>query len=203
MILAECCLGDARRDWALAMKAEFEVATEAAQPLAFATGCLIAACREMPRHEEGRFVLTNHLLVLGILVPMAGFQLLWALSAAFPVGGTLHGTPTPGNAEAAFMFRASLSAVPSFLGLWLFLCLSHLRLAWALLERDWERAGRIGSLIAAGTATLLVCTCTLLVVDSRTVLQVGVLTVELAAVAVLARWHAQLVSSPAFEKSAR
>src|ERR1700712_3452057 len=70
MSLATCCLGEDRREWALAMQGEFEVAAEKGEPLAFAAGCLIAAWGEMPKHEEGRLVLANYTLALGLLIPM-------------------------------------------------------------------------------------------------------------------------------------
>src|SRR4051812_24139343 len=50
--LATACLGYGRREWALAMQAELEAAAEHDRPIAFAAGCLLAAWREMPRHEE-------------------------------------------------------------------------------------------------------------------------------------------------------
>jgi len=84
MALAICCLGESRREWALAMRGEFEAAIEEREPLAFAAGCLIAAWREMPKHAEGRLVLANHALALGLLVPVAVFQ--FACRSAHPRG---------------------------------------------------------------------------------------------------------------------
>lgn len=202
MTLATCCLGEARRDWALAMQGEFEAAREAGKPLAFATGCLIAACREMPRHQEGRFALANHGLALGVLLPIAGLQLLCAAGLAFPQGTALHGAPAPGSAQEFWLADAYLAAVPLLLGLWSLLCVLHLRLAWLLLERDWQGVIRVGSLIAAGTLTLLLFSGVLLVDDRRTVLQAGIVTIELMAIAASAQWHARLPSGSALEKPA-
>lgn len=202
MTLAECCLGRARREWAIAMQGEFEAAIEAGTPLAFATGCLMASLREMPRHEEGRFALANHMLALGVLIPAAGLQLMCAAGSAFPQGSALHGAPAPGSAQAFYLADAYLAAVPFLMGLWLLLCAMHLRLAWALLERDWPGVIRVGSLIAAGTLTLLVFTGVLLLDDARTVLQVAMLAVELSAIAALARWHDRLFAGVAVEQPA-
>lgn len=194
MTLAECCLGTGRREWALAMRSEFDMAVAAGKPLAFASGCLLAAVREMPRHEEGRFVLTNHLLTLGLLIPIAGLQLLCAVGAAFPKGGALYAVAQAGSTQAAYQADAYRAAVPLLLGLWLIMCVGHLRLAWAMLESDWQRVIRIGSLISAGAVTLLIFTGVLLVGDARELLQVGILPIELAAIAALARWQTRLFS---------
>lgn len=202
MILAECCLGGARREWALAMQGEFEAAVEAGKPLAFATGCLMASLREMPRQEEGRFVLVNHMLALGVLIPAAGLQLMCAAGSAFPQGSALHGAPAPGSAQAFYLADAYLAAVPMLLGLWLLLCALHLRLAWVLLEGDWSGVIRVGSLIAAATITLLVFTGVLLLDDARTVVQAAMLATELGAIAALARWHDRLFSGRAAEQLA-
>ena len=74
MSLARRCLGENRREWALAMQGEFDAAIADDRPLAFAVGCLIAAWREMPAQGQGRFVLANYALALGLLVPTAGLQ---------------------------------------------------------------------------------------------------------------------------------
>jgi hypothetical protein len=194
MTLAGCCLGGSRREWAQAMHAEFDAVSEAGEPLVFAIGCLLAALREMPRHEEGRFVLANHVLALTLLVPMAALQFMNAAGFMFSRGTTLHGAPTPGSLQAMFMSYSYLAAVPVFLGLWLLLCVSHLRLAWALLERDWRRVVRVSCLIAAATITFLVFISVLFVDDTRVFMQAGMLTIELLAINALARWHGRLFS---------
>ena len=73
MSLAICCLGESRREWALAMQAEFEAATAEGEAFAFATGCLIAAWCEMPKHAEGRLVLANYALARANADPGTGF----------------------------------------------------------------------------------------------------------------------------------
>ena len=45
MALAICCLGESRREWGLAMQAEFDEALADGKPFAFAIGCLLAAFR--------------------------------------------------------------------------------------------------------------------------------------------------------------
>lgn len=201
MILAIRCLGEARRDWALAMEGEFEAALEAREPLGFAFGCLIAAFREMPRHTQGRYALANHGLALGLLIPVAGLQLLCAAAAIFP-DNSFHGAPVPGSAQARFFADAYMAAVPLLLSLWLFLCVLHLRLAWLVLERDWPGIIRIGSLVAACTVTLLIFCGVLMIDDSRPILQTSILAIEIGTLAALARWHARLIDPPTADRLA-
>jgi hypothetical protein len=182
--LAAACLGERRREWAMAMRGELEAAVEQGRPLAFAAGCVIAAWREMPNHREGRFALANNALALGLLVPMAGLQIAWA--AGF------YGGPVPGSVEDLYLCDAFMGAVPSLLGLSLFLCLLQLRFAWLLLEGDWLRVAAVGSLIAAATATLAIFT-GLLFLDGRVaVLHAAALAIDIAASFVSARWRGRV-----------
>ena len=48
MALATLCFGAERREWSAAMEAEFEIAALEGPSFAFASGCLIAAWRDMP-----------------------------------------------------------------------------------------------------------------------------------------------------------
>lgn len=202
MTLATCCLGEARREWALAMQAEFETARDAGKPLAFATGCLTAALREMPLHTEGRLALANYGLASCVLVPIACLQLLCATGLAFPQDAMFHSVSQPDSAKGIWLARAYLSAVPLLLSLWLLLCVLHLRLAWALLERDWQHVARVGSLIAAGTLTLLLFSGVLLLDDGRTVIQAGIVAFELVAICASAEWHARLALESGLHKPA-
>ena len=83
MALAEACLGDRRREWALAMRSELDVAIDEGRPLAFAVGCLTGALRDMPRHAEGRFALTSHAVALGLL-PIAALLIMGIAGGARP-----------------------------------------------------------------------------------------------------------------------
>lgn len=203
MALAARCLGEGRREWALAMEGEFAAAAEAGKPLAFAIGCLMAAWREMPKHEEGRFVLANHMLALGLILPMAALQFACAagLPSLFAVKGDLFGVPIPARAQEIYLGGSYLAAQPALVGLWLLLCLLHLRLAWVLLERDWPSVVRIGSLSAAAAATLVMFNGTMLVVDDRALLLAAMLPIELIAIAASARWHDRRTRAVAGEAS--
>ena len=79
MALAVRSLGESRREWSVAMQAELETAVTEEEALSFATGCLVTAWREMLTCEEGRFVLTNYSLALGLMIPMAALQIGCAL----------------------------------------------------------------------------------------------------------------------------
>jgi hypothetical protein len=192
MRLAARSLGESRRDWALAMQGEFEAAIEDRRPLAFATGCLIAAWREMPAREQGRFALASHALALGLLIPMAGLQL--ACAAGFPQQLTGQGwlSAVKGTAQVPYLADAGRNAVPAFIVLWLLLGMGHLRLAWVLLERDWSRVARIAALMAAASATLIIFTGTLFLDDAGAAVQAALLGIELSAVYAFARWHDRL-----------
>ena len=95
MAVAAACMGERRRDWAMAMQAEFETAADEGDALPFAAGCLAAAWREMLVREEGHFLLTSYALALGLMIPMATLQIGSALLGfpyLYPPG---DGLPVP------------------------------------------------------------------------------------------------------------
>ena len=189
MTLATSCLGENRREWAFAMEGEFEAAIEDGKPLAFATGCLIAAWREMPKQAEGRLVLANYALALGLLIPMAVLQFMQA------VGVTL----TIGDNQNPYLAWSQLTAAPILLILWLLLGIGHLRLAWVLVERDWSGVMRVGALIGAAMVTLFLCMGVLFLDIDALLSQVAALAFELTAILATARGQARLLSSATIE----
>lgn len=198
MSLASRCLGESRRDWAQAMQTELEAALDDGKPLAFATGCLLAAWREMPTQEQGRFVLANHVLALGLLIPMAGLQFACAAGSSNLFLGHvgLYAVLAPGGAQDPYLTEAHWAAIPPLLGLWLLLGIGHLRLAWVLLERDWSRVISAAALTVAASATLVIFTGVLFLSDASVALQAVLLAIELSAIYASARWHGRL--SPSF-----
>ena len=189
MTLATSCLGENRREWAFAMEGEFEAAIEDGKPLAFATGCLIAAWREMPKQAEGRLVLANYALALGLLIPMAVLQFMQA------VGVTL----TIGDNQNPYLAWSQLTAAPILLILWLLLGIGHLRLAWVLVERDWSGVMRVGALIGAAMVTLFLFMGVLFLDIDALLSQVAALAFELMAILATARGQARLLSSATIE----
>jgi len=191
MTLATCCLGEARREWALAMQAEFEEANQARTPLSFACGCLIAAWRELPRHAEGRLSLASHMLALGLLIPLAFFQFGCGLGLSTAHGGLDTGLG-PGGSQDPYLASAQLMATPALHILWLMLGAAHLRLAWVLLERDWSSVVKTGALIAAAVVTLFIVMAVLLVDNGSRMVLAAELAIETIFILGLARWHERI-----------
>lgn len=205
MALAICALGESRREWARAMRVEFDAAAEDGRPLLFALGCLAAAGRELLTREEGRFVLTNYALALGLMLPMAALQIgcaLLGLPYLYGGHGGLRGALIDGGTQELLLRSVYQAAVPSLSLLLLLVGIGHLRIAWAMLERDWSCVMRMGSLTLAAAATLILFMAALFLDGSQALLQATILAIELATVAVVARWHAQL-APPLAEDLAR
>jgi hypothetical protein len=204
MALAIRCVGEQHRQWALAMQAEFEEALEDGKPFAFAVGCLMAAWRGLPTHEEGRFVLTAYALALSVMIPMATLQIGCALLGfpyLFPGQGGLRGALTLGGAQELLMGSTYQAAVPSLAVLLLVLGVGHLRLAWLILERDWSRLVSTGARTLAAALTLVIVMGVLFLDGSQAMLQAAILVVELAVLSIFARWHAQLPPSASHENA--
>jgi len=193
MALATYSLGDDRHEWALAMQAEYEEARAAGRQLGFATGCLVAAWREMPRHAEGRLVLADHALALGLLIPVAFLQFACAIGLSSGQSG-IYGMLAMVGTKDPYLANAQLGALPVLLVLWLLLGSAHLRLAWALLDRDWTRVVQSGSLIAAAALTLVMLVGVLHLEAAFLGPVVGVMVVEL--ILILAASHLHGRASP-------
>lgn len=196
--LAGSCLGDRRREWALAMQAELEAAIDDGRPLAFAAGCLTGALRGMPAHAEGRFALASHAVALGLIVPIG----------ALLVSGTLPGFPFLPSGHAgmagwlgdgghpALLNAANQGAVPALALLVLALIAGHLLMPWFLLDRDWARVAVLARLNAAATATLFLFTGILVLDETYMLLPAAGLAIEVCAIAILFRWHGHLPGPP-------
>lgn len=196
MTLACQCLGEARRDWAQAMREEFDIAAEDGCGLSFATGCLIGALRQMPMQQEGRFVLTNYTLALAVMVPVAAMEISAALFGLPPLFGS-QGGPGVGMAFAQKLVIGAAYRVvaPSLTLLLLLSGAAQLRLAWLMLERDWRRATSTGVANMAAITTLMIFMGMFLDVGQVITLAV-VLGIELALIAGLGRWHEDLHLPP-------
>ena len=198
MALAVHSLGNHRREWGLAMQVEFEAAREDGKPLTFAIGCFIAACRELPGHEEGRFAIASHVLALFVIVPVAALMTSSVLTG-FPSSylGHLgyHGLLAISGEQRPLLSDANLSAVPSLALLVLLLAALHLRIAWLALDRDWSSLIGVGALSAAATATLVIFSAVVFVDYVAAFAQLAVLTLECTAASALARWHTRLTSA--------
>jgi hypothetical protein len=203
MTIATACLGNRRRDWALAMQAEFECGVKDQQKMAFAAGCLMTAWRDMHRHPEGRLTLASYTLGLGLFVPMAGVHLARVLD--FLLVGTVPGGALLAGASAnPVLGWAQVRAIPALILLWTSLSVGHLCLAWLLLDRDWSSVLKVGAAIGAATVTLFLLVTVLLLDATALISHVAVLAIEFIVLALAARWHARLIPSvpPGTAKSA-
>jgi hypothetical protein len=193
--LAVRCLGTDRREWALAMQAEFEAAVDDGKPFAFALGCLVAAWCEMVKQGEGRLVLAKYALALGLLIPMAALQFEQAMRfSMFLEEGLPYAMQAASAGQNPYLIWSQNSAAPTLLILWLLLGMAQLCLAWVLVEGDWPRVVKVGALIAAATITLSLFTGVLMLDLSPLIAQVAEQGIALAAIIATARWHARLFS---------
>jgi hypothetical protein len=199
MALAAALVGEDRREWALAMRVEFEAARAEGEGLAFATGCLIAAWGEMPKHAEGRLVLANYALALGLLIPMGVLQFTLALGfpSVFIGGGGVNPMLPSAASQNPLVAWSQLSSVPCLLALWLLLGISHLRLAWVLVDGDWESVAKASALIGATITTLFIVMGVLQFDLTLVILQAAAMAIELTALVAVARGHALLLPSAA------
>jgi hypothetical protein len=191
MALAMSCISERRRDWALAMEVELEAAREDGKPLSFASGCLIAAWRELPTHEEGRFLIASHLLAFLLMIPIAAL-VASSMLADFPYSylGSASGGQGP------VLSDGNRSALPSLAALLVLLAVSHLRIAWLVLERDWSRLAAATAMAAAATMSLILFTALVFAHSAAAPAQAALLAMELAAISALARWHARSFEGP-------
>ncbi|WP_380785490.1 hypothetical protein [Sphingomonas sp. R86521] len=187
----------------MAMEAEFEAAVEDRRPFLFALGCLFAAWREMGKHSEGRLTLANYALALGLLIPMAALQFQQAVGFLTSAEGQAFGTSGFGAGPNPYLIWSQNSAIPILLIIRLLLGMAHLCLAWMLVEGDWSRALKCGTLIAAAMITLSLFTGVLMLDLSPLRVQFLKLAIELAAVVSISRWHIRVLSDGLPEPLAR
>ena len=204
MSLANRCLGADRREWGMAMGAEFDAAVEDGRPFVFAIGCLIAACREMLKQDRGRLALANYTLALGLLIPMAALQFQQAMGVLLSLQrGSPHAMLAAGIGRNPYLTWSQNSAMPVLLLMWILPGMAHLGLAWVLVEKDWPRVVKFGALIGAEMMTLWLFTAVLMLDLSSLSAQVTRLALELAGVVVIAQWHARLASDALLDQPAR
>jgi hypothetical protein len=198
MALAVCALGDHRREWALAMQAEFQAASDDGKSLRFAIGCLMAVCRDLPTHEEGRFAVSSHVFALAVLVPLAALMIssiLIGFPASYLERVVLPDLFGMGSEQTPLLSDGNKSAVPAFAMLVLLLAALKLRMAWLALDRDYARLIKVGLLSAAATATLVIFSTVVFVHPLAACAQIALLAAELIAAWSLAQWHSRLSSS--------
>jgi hypothetical protein len=201
--LASRSLGSARRTWAMAMEAEFEAAVEDRRPFLFALGCLFAAWREIGKHSEGRLILANYALALGLLIPMAALQFQQAAGFLSLAGGPPFGIPSAADGPNLYLIWSQNNAIPILLITWLLLGMAHLCLAWMLVEGDWPRIVKCGTLIGAAMITLSLFMGVLMLDLSSLRAQVAELAIEFVAVVSISRWHIRVLAGASRDLLAR
>lgn len=194
MALAMACMGDDRRDWAVAMTAEFDVAADDGRALSFAAGCLWAATRELVVSAHGRFVMTSYAVALGIMLPVAALQIacaVFGLPYLYPGHHGLSGALIEGM-STVWTRGFYQSAGPMLAMLQLAIGIAHLRGAWLLLERDWAGATR-WSVRTLSVSTTLILFMGALFLDVRQAAIMGVVVAfEFAILLMLSSRHADL-----------
>lgn len=198
MALAEACMGDRRRDWALAMRAELDMAIADGRPLSFAAGCLAGAVRDMPRHDEGRFTLTSHAVALG-LFPIAA-MLIVGTASGFPFLSSGHhgfaGWLAGSGAPAPLLTPWNRGFAPALAVLIWGIVAGHALMPWLILERNWTRVATLARVNAAATVTLFLFAMILFLDMAFVLLPVAGLVIELVAVWQLYRWQTHLAGAP-------
>lgn len=192
MSLASRSLGSDRRAWGMAMEVEFDEAVDDGKPLTFAFGCLIAAWREIGKHSEGRLTLANYALAVGLLIPMAALHFQQAGAFLSPPNGAPFDMPGAGAGLNSYLIWSQASATPILLIMWLLLGVTHLCLAWLLVEWDWIRVVKCGTLIGAAMITLSLFTGILMLDMSPLFVPIAELAMEFAAIGTMFRWHGRV-----------
>jgi len=201
--LASRSLGSDRRTWAMAMEAEFEAAVEDRRPFLFALGCLFVAWREIGKHSEGRLILASYALALGLLIPMATLQFQQAVGFLSSADGPPFVIPSSGDGPNLYLIWSQNSAIPILLITWLLLGMAHLCLAWMLVEGDWPRIVKCGTLIGAAMITLSLFMGVLMLDLSSLGVPIAELVIEFVAVVAISRWHIRISSDASSELLAR
>lgn len=198
LAIATACMNEDRQAWSRAMNAEYHAAAAEGQELSFAIGCLVAAWRELLTSAQGRFLLTNYAVALGIMVPMAAIEIgcaIFGLPYLYPDQRGLPGALLVGGSQEALLRHTYLSAIPALALLQLVAGAGHLRLAWSLLDRDWAGALRWSTLTLAGMFTLVIFM-GVFFLDSRQALMQGcVVVIEVAILLLIKGRYVELHSA--------
>ena len=193
MKLALAGMGSHRGEWAEAMRAEFDVAQEAGDGLAFAYGCLTAAWHEMPRHPEGRLALSRYACAIGLILPTAAI-LLAGLWCGYPwveppYAGAIADFAKVPTGMPTTIYAGNAAAMTGIATLLLLRIAGLLLVAWFVADADWERAGIMQRAGAAATITLTLFSAVAFADLTCVVLPLLAVGIELLSIPELQRWH--------------
>jgi hypothetical protein len=197
MAIATRWLSDHRSEWACAMQAEFDEAADAGAPLTFALGCLVGAWRDATSHEEGRFGLASYVLALGIVLPVTALLVASLTSGRAYLSLAQVGYDVAlGSGKPSFPINyANRAGLPLMAVLTSILAIGHVYVAWAILEREWDRVARASLAGAALTLTVLLCTVILFLEDLCALPQAFAVATELVIVWCLVQWRTALTDA--------
>lgn len=192
LALASRALGPRNRVWAQAMQAELSEAVGEGRPLGFAIGCLSAAWRELALMPEGRFALAVHLTAVLLIVPMAGIG-LWLGAIGFPylsIGNVgIDGFLAGQSQQLPTLLVGERAMAPALTLMVMALSVGQFMLAFALVDRNWDRVSGIARFNAAALTTLLLVTAILSVAGGLVLVMVAAVAVETIALVALHWWR--------------
>ena len=187
-LMLRCALPE-DRDWALAMCCEYEEVRRTGGGVGFLAGCLFAIAGRLLRHTEGRDAIARHMVVLGIVLPIAIFQFGCALSGvmlmrsgsdAFHASLVQQGLVAEASRYLQFAPVVTLSLIT--------LALAHAATGWLVLDRNWRGIAVSGTVTALVT---LVLVSTIAAISTETfglALHGALLGIELVLLAALYFW---------------
>jgi hypothetical protein len=203
--LAGRTLGARNAVWAQAMRAELDAAIEDGRALRFASGCLLAACRELPRFSDGRLLFVSYALAVGLIVPLAGLWLsLGVLGFPYLAFGNagFWGFIAGRSEQIPVLLVGEWALAPALTIAILLQSAGQLLLAWFLLERNWTRVSAVARFNAATLTSLVVVTSVIAVTGTGIFLGIAALITETLAVLALAWWHDHLQQDSAGGRTA-
>jgi hypothetical protein len=105
-----------------------------------------------------------------------------------------------GNVHEALIRNLYQGAIPALALMQLAIGFGHLRIAWLMLEHDWDRVMRMAGLTLAAAITLVMFMGVLFLNGTQAVLQGVVVIVELGTIAMIAHHHTQLFPDAVTER---
>lgn len=192
LALASRALGPRHRVWAWAMESEMSIAIDEGRPIRFALGCLSAAWRELAFMPEGRLALALHAVAILFVVPMAGIG-LWLGAIGFPylsIGNVgIEGFLAGQSQQLPTLLVGERAMAPALTLVVLSLSIGQFLLAFALVDRNWQRVSGIARFNAAALTTLLLVTAILSVAGGLVMAMAAVMTIETVALVMLNWWR--------------
>ncbi len=140
------------------MQGGFEASIADGEPLSFALGCLLAACRARLADPDRRLALASHALAVGLILPLAAVLAVDAI-VGFPyldfAQDNVVGILAVGGASSTLLDNGNRAAASSLSIVVFLLAGTSVLIAWAILDRNWVRVSAIERFAGAATLTLI------------------------------------------------